>query len=97
MEKENLGSCLNMFPGERSVSSLLSNDPKRCVNKRLTHLSAAQVEGKECGKGALSAKYQRGVSRQANRSLKSDIEQLMEFFFFNSTNVGQTIQRGSLL
>ena len=82
MEKENLGSCLNMFPGERSVSSLLSNDPKRCVNKRLTHLSAAQVEGKECGKGALSAKYQRGVSRQANRSLKSDIEQLMEFFFF---------------
>ena len=87
-----------MFPGERSVSSLLSNDPKRCVNKHLTHLSAAQAGGKEYGKGALSAKYQRGVSRKINRSLKSDIEQLMGFFFFfNSTNVEQTIQRGSLL
>ena len=39
-----------MFPGEISVSSLLSNDPKRCVNKHLTHLSAAQAGAKSVGK-----------------------------------------------
>lgn len=49
------------------MSPLLSNDPKRCVNKHLAHLGATQAEGKECGKGALSAKYQRGISTKTGQ------------------------------
>lgn len=71
------GSYLNMLPRERSVSPLLPNDLKRCVNKYFTHLSATQATGKECGRKVLSARYQRGVSSKTNRSVKSEAEQLM--------------------
>jgi hypothetical protein len=68
---------------------------QRDVKINTSSTSTSQASGKECGSQVLSTKFQRGVSRKTNRSVKSDAEHLMGlwcFVFFNSTNTGQALK-----